>query len=88
MKMAFLVPITSARMVIELGAMVVDPSYTIFQKEKVFLRLHPEFLLMIVSEFHTNQAIYLPVFFLKLHASSKYMRLQSLDIRRALAFYL
>lgn len=82
MKVAFLVAITSARKVGELGAMVPDPSYTIFHNDKVSVCLHPKFTLKVVSEFHLNQSIHLPMFFPK----EEERRLCSLDVRQA--FYL
>lgn len=57
-------------------------------KDKVSLPLHLKFLPKVVSRFHLNQPIHLPVFFPKLHASSAEQRLHSLDVRRALAIYL
>ncbi|KAG6937283.1 hypothetical protein G0U57_010273 [Chelydra serpentina] len=87
-KVAFLVAITSARRVSELKALLCDPPYTIFHKDKVQLRPHPSFLPKVVSPFHMSQDIFLPVFFPKPHANSKEQRLHSLDVRRALAFYI
>ncbi|XP_050809179.1 uncharacterized protein LOC127051204 [Gopherus flavomarginatus] len=86
-KTAFLVAITSARRVSELRALVVDPPYTVFHKDKVQLRPHPAFLPKVVSAFHVNQEIFLPVFFPKPHSSGREQQLHSLDVRRALAFY-
>uniref|UniRef100_A0A8C4YQU8 Dedicator of cytokinesis 7 n=1 Tax=Gopherus evgoodei TaxID=1825980 RepID=A0A8C4YQU8_9SAUR len=87
-KTAFLVAITSARRVSELRALVVDPPYTVFHKDKVQLRPHPAFLPKVVSAFHINQEIFLPVFFPKPHSSGREQQLHSLDVRRALAFYI
>lgn len=67
---AFLITITSARMVGEWGTMMATPhSFTRFHKHKDFLRLHPRFLPKVVSCFYLNQSIHLHAFFLKLHAS-------------------
>ncbi|KAM7164069.1 uncharacterized protein RBU57_008131 [Macrochelys suwanniensis] len=69
-------------------ALLCDPPYTIFHKDKVQLRPHPSFLPKVVSRFHMSQDIFLPVFFPKPHANSREQRLHSLDVRRALAFYI
>ncbi|KAG6936020.1 hypothetical protein G0U57_013534, partial [Chelydra serpentina] len=87
-KTAFLVAITSARRVSELRALTSEPPYTVFHKDKVQLRPHPAFLSKVVSAFHINQDIFLPVFYPKPHASRKEQQLHSLDVRRALAFYI
>lgn len=63
MKVAFLVAITSAKTVGKLRALVSEPPYTVFHKDKVYLRPHPKFLTKVVFNFHVNQAIYLPTFF-------------------------
>lgn len=65
-----------------------DPPSTTFHKEKVFLCSHPKFIPEVISEFHRSQTIHLLIFFLKLHASGEERELHSLDIQRALAFYL
>lgn len=70
MKVAFLVAITSARRVRELGAMMANP-FSTFHKDKVSLQLHPKFLLKVVSQFHLNQPIHLATFFPKPHASNE-----------------
>lgn len=87
-KEAFLVVITSARWVSELESMMEDPPYLVFHKDTVFLRLHPKFLPKVVSEFHLNQSIYLPVFFPKPHASPEDKKLHSFNVRCALVCYL
>lgn len=81
MKVAFLVAITSAGRVSELGALMADPLYTVFHREKVSLWFHPKFLPKVTSEFHVNQSIHLPVLFPKLRASAEEPRLHSLDVR-------
>lgn len=88
MKVIFLVAITSARRVGELQALVSKPPYTIFFRDKVFFWPHPKFLSKVVSEFHMNQAIYLLTFFSKPHSSKEEEKLHTLDVTRALAFYL
>ncbi|XP_050800475.1 uncharacterized protein LOC127046887 [Gopherus flavomarginatus] len=87
-KTAFLVAVTSARQVLELRALTVDPPYTVFHKDKVQLRPHPAFLPKVVSSFHVNQDIFLPVFFPKPHSLRREQQLHTLDVRRALAFYI
>ncbi|XP_077689409.1 uncharacterized protein LOC144274446 [Eretmochelys imbricata] len=87
-KVAFLVAITSARRVSRLRALTSEPLYTVFHKDMVQLRPHPKFLPKVVSQFHLGQDICLPVFFPKLHTDSSHRSLHTLDVRRALAFYL
>ncbi|KAM7164028.1 uncharacterized protein RBU57_008080 [Macrochelys suwanniensis] len=69
-------------------ALLCDPPNTIFHKDKVQLRPHASFLPKVVSRFHMSQDIFLPVFFPKPHANSREQRLHSLDVRRALTFYI
>lgn len=85
MKVACLIMIISARRVGELWALISEPPYMVFYTDKVYLHPHPKFLTKVVSNFHINQAVYLPTFFLKPHKlkDEKYM-----DIGRALGFYL
>lgn len=49
--------------------MMADPLCMVFHKDKVSLRLHPKILSNVVSKFHLNQSIHLPVFYPKPHAS-------------------
>lgn len=64
------------------------PHYTIFFKEKVYL--HPQLRLIpkAVSSFNINQPIYSPVFFPKPHLTWEEEHLHTLDVIRALVFYL
>nr|XP_008164931.1 uncharacterized protein LOC101944505 [Chrysemys picta bellii] len=87
-KVAFLLAITSARRVSELRALTSEPPYKVFHKDKVQFRPHPGFLPKVVSQFHMNQDIFLPVFYPKPHSCDRERRLHSLDVRRALAFYI
>ncbi|KAG6927484.1 hypothetical protein G0U57_009760 [Chelydra serpentina] len=87
-KVAFLVVITSVRRVSELRALTSEPPYTVFHKDEVQLRPHPAFVLKVVYQFHINLDIFLPVFYPKLHSGSREQRLHSLDVHRALAFYI
>lgn len=88
MKVAFLVAVTSARQVSEFRALSSNPTYTVFHKDKVQLRLHPAFLLKVISHFHLLQEVFLPVFCPKPHSSNRQRVLHTLDVRRALAFYI
>lgn len=55
MKVVFLVAVTLARRVSEYTAMMADPFYMVFHKDKISLRLNPKFLPKVVSsEFHLN----------------------------------
>lgn len=86
-KVIFLVAITSARKVFEIKAFTSEASYTIFFN-KVQLRLYPAFLPKVASHFHSNQIIFLPVFFLKTHKNSEEQQLHMLDVRCSLIFYI
>lgn len=88
MKVTFLVAITSAKQVSELAAMMADTHHTIFYKDKESLQLYPKFLPKVVSGFCLNLCIHILIFHPKPHASSTDRALHSLNIRRALAFYL
>lgn len=68
--------------------MTSEPPYTVFYKDKVQLRPHLTFLQKILSQFHANWDIFLPVFFPKPHASNWQWMLHSLDVRQVLAFYI
>lgn len=87
LKVAFLVAITSARSV-ELRILMSRHPYTIFFRDKVCLHPHPKFLPKMVSSFHINQPIYMPILCPKQHMSREEEYLHTLDVRRALAFYL
>ncbi|XP_054826594.1 uncharacterized protein LOC129323855 [Eublepharis macularius] len=87
MKVAFLVAATSARRVGELAALSCEPPYLKFHPEKVVLRTKVEFLPKVVSRFHLSQELVLPVFF-PTPASEAEAALHSLDVRRAILFYL
>lgn len=87
-KVAFLVTITSVRRVSELKSFTSDPPYTIFYKDKVQLWLHPAFLPKVISQFHANQDIFLPVIFSEPQANCWEQMLHSLYIRWALTFYI
>lgn len=61
------------------AALMAEPPYEQFTKHNVTLWLLPYFLSKVVSRFHLNQAVYLPVFFLKLHSSPEEKHLHMLD---------
>lgn len=61
-KTAFLVTVTSARRVGELHAFQCDPPFIKFHPDKVVLRPSLAFLHNVLSQFHLNQDINLPVF--------------------------
>ncbi|XP_054826487.1 uncharacterized protein LOC129323798 [Eublepharis macularius] len=87
MKVAFLVAATSARRVGELAALSCEPPYLKLHPEKVVLRTKVEFLPKVVSRFHLSQELILPVFF-PVQNSEAEKALHSLDVRRAILFYL
>lgn len=80
MTVAYLVAITLDRRVGELKALVSDPPYTVFHRDKVYLCTHAKFLTKVVSIFHINEAIYLPTLFLKPHAHRDEERQHSQDV--------
>ncbi|XP_064410353.1 uncharacterized protein LOC135354987 [Latimeria chalumnae] len=87
-KTLFLVAITSARRISELQALVVHEPFTRFLRDKAVLRTHPHFLPKVVSEFHINQEIFLPVFFPGPHSCDGDKHLHRLDVKRSLQIYL
>ncbi|XP_042315264.1 uncharacterized protein LOC121926389 [Sceloporus undulatus] len=86
-KTAFLVAITSARRAGELCALRADQPYIRFHRDKVVLRADITFLPKVVSAFHLNQDIILPILAPN-PSTDEERRMHSLDVRRALAFYL
>lgn len=88
MEVAFLIAISSSRWFRELEVPRVGPPCVMFCEEKV-LWPHPRSISKAVSKFHMSQVIHLPVFFFRTpYASVEERWLHSLDIQRALAFYL
>lgn len=87
-KIAFIIAITSATRINELHALMADPPYTNFQRDKLVVRPHLKFNPKIVSDFYVNQCINLPIFFPKPHISKEDARLHSLDEKRILSYYL
>nr|XP_060615224.1 uncharacterized protein LOC132765067 [Anolis sagrei ordinatus] len=86
-KTAYLVAITSARRSSELAALRADPPYIRFHEDKVVLRTDVTFLPKVVSQFHMSQDITLPSFFPN-PTSQLEVSLHSLDVKRALSFYI
>lgn len=86
-KTAFLVVITSARRVSELAALRCVPPYLLFLPHSVRFQPDIRFLPKVVSEFHATTDILLPDFYPS-PSSPEERRLHTLDIRRALLFYL
>ncbi|XP_075781544.1 uncharacterized protein LOC142828046 [Pelodiscus sinensis] len=88
MKTVFLLAITSARRVSELGALMASPPFMVFSKDTVMLQLHPDFIPKVCSSFHINEPIVLSAFYPKPHSSSKDALFHTLDVRRAFSFYI
>lgn len=82
-KVFILLAITSARRVSELQALM-RPLYTIFFKDKVFMRLHPKCIPKMVFSIHLRQSTFFP----KLHAHKDEKRLHTLDIHYTHSLYI
>lgn len=63
------VAVTSEERANELQALRGRTPYTFFHRDTVMLRQHPKFISEVVSEFHLNQSVNLPVLFLKPHST-------------------
>ncbi|XP_061443331.1 uncharacterized protein LOC133365453 isoform X1 [Rhineura floridana] len=86
-KVVFLIAITSARRVSELGALSSARHLCVFHKDSVVLKTDPSFCPKVNSVFHCNQDIVLPSFCPNpTHPLEKAWH--SLDVRRALKTYL
>ncbi|XP_077192431.1 uncharacterized protein LOC143836816 [Paroedura picta] len=86
MKTIFLVAVTSARRVSELGALSIDKELCRFRKSRVVLRVNPLFWPKVDSRFHISQEISLPTFFPS-PASDQEREWHKLDVRRVLKIY-
>lgn len=86
-KTSFLVAITSARRVSELAALRCVQPYLLFLPHSVCLRPDIRFLPKVVSNFHPSSDIILPDFYPS-PTSEEERKLHSLDVKRALLFYL
>lgn len=87
LKTIFLVAITSARRAGELTALRADLPYIQFHPHKVILYPDISFLPKVVTDFHMNQPIVLPALSPSPSNDTEWS-LYSLDVRRALAFYI
>lgn len=87
LKSIFLVAITSARQVSELCSLSTNPNLCLFQEDRVILQLDPSFMPKVNSVFHQPQEVVLPTLCLN-PLSSKERVWHSLDVKRALSFYL
>ncbi|XP_034289059.2 uncharacterized protein LOC117674930 [Pantherophis guttatus] len=86
-KLAFLLAITSARRVSELAALSIRKDLCVFFPDRVVMKLDPTFIPKINSIFHRAQEIILPNFCPDpKHPMEK--RWHTLDVRRALKYYL
>lgn len=86
-KVLFLVAITSTRRISELSALSVAKHLCIFHKYKVVLRTDPSFLPKVLSHFHVQQELVLPIFC----PDSKHPKEKArytLDVRRVLKVYI
>lgn len=88
LKISFLIAITSSRQMEELGMLMVDPLNTTFYKGKAIWCPYPHFVPKVSLEHNINHEIHLSVFYPKPQASRKESSLHSLDVKRALVFYL
>ena len=86
LKTLFLVAITSARRASELAALRADQPFLQFFRDKVVLHTDVSFLPKVVSSFHLSQPLILPTLFPEPSTDLERM-LHTLDVRRALAFY-
>lgn len=86
LKTIFLVAITSARQVSELGSPSVNLNLCVFHDDKVVLRLDPSFLPKVYSLFHRAQELILPTLCPKPNPSNE-CAWHYLDIKRVLSFY-
>lgn len=86
-KIAFLIAITLARRVLNIRCEWQALLIQLFFKDSVALQSRHKFLTKVVSAFHLNQTICLPIAFPKSHSSRNKECLYTLDVGRALAFY-
>uniref|UniRef100_A0A8D0L1J2 Core-binding (CB) domain-containing protein n=1 Tax=Sphenodon punctatus TaxID=8508 RepID=A0A8D0L1J2_SPHPU len=87
LKVVFLVAVTSARRVSELGALSMEENFCLFSEQSVTLRMDEAFIPKVNSTFHRAQEVILPSFCPKpSHPKEKVWH--TLDVRRALKIYL
>lgn len=87
LKTIFLVAITSARRVSELGALSCKLNLCELHRNKVVLRTEPTFQPKVASKFHTTLEIALPLFCPRPQHPQE-CKWHTLDVQRALKFYL
>lgn len=87
LKTVFLVAITSARRVSELGSLSTHPNLCSFQNDRVVLRLDPSFMPKVNSVFHRSQDLILPTLCPNPKTDEE-KAWHSLDVKRALSLYL
>lgn len=87
LKPIFLVVITSARRVSELGALLCRSDLCVFHRDKVVLITDPSFRPKVATKFHTDLEIILPSFYPR-PTHPRERKWHRLDVRRALKFYL
>lgn len=84
-KVAFLIAITSLRRVGELQVLTIEESFFQVHQNKVVLLTNPKFLPKVISAFHINQSVELPVFFPQPDSVAE-RALHTLDVTRALLY--
>lgn len=62
--------------------------FTVLHKDKIVLHPYSQFIPKVISDFHVNQFITLPVYFPKLHSNKGETKQLCLDSKRVLLFYL
>lgn len=86
-KVTFLVAITSLRRVSEIQALTIQEPFLQMHHNKVVLRANPKVLPKVISPFHLNQSVELPVFFPQPDSVAE-RALHTLDVKRALLYYI
>lgn len=86
-KTLFLVAVTSARRISELGALSVNPNLCVFHDDKVILRPDPLFVPKVNTRFHRGQDVVLPSLCPKPSCPAE-QKWHKLDVRRALYYYI
>lgn len=88
LKVPFLLAIVSAWRVREMGTWMVDPSFTVFSRTQFHCDPILNFCIRCPLYFTSTKSIHLPVFVPKRNRTDQDATLHTLDLRRALAFYL
>lgn len=87
LEVSFLVDITSLRCISELQVFTLEEPFFQVHSDSVVLRINPKFISKVVSSFHLNQTIELPVFFPQPEFVAE-RALYSLDVKRALMYHI